>query len=230
MDGNESNAPVANMYTVRTLRELPPASYQLIANPFPVTWSWGGSNPSGIAAEVKPGEVTVVSHRGNEISKTGTEDNPAVHIERPGNDVVKAADELNVAQKASTSSETNGTTNGTSEPQKEEKKDVQKEEQNPEEPKPEEKKPEGDEPQVGDKRKADEKADADQEKDEKAEEEDAKKQKTTNGDAVPAPAANGEKKKPGRPKSGSGGGKAKKEKKAPAVGRAERRTRSQGAA
>ncbi|PMD64042.1 uncharacterized protein K444DRAFT_513632, partial [Hyaloscypha bicolor E] len=51
-----------------------------------VSWNWGASHPSGTASEVKPGEVTVVSHRGNEISKTGDESNPAVHIERNGND------------------------------------------------------------------------------------------------------------------------------------------------
>lgn len=37
--------------------------------------------------------MTVVSHRGNEITKHGEEGNPAVHVERSGNDVVKKASE-----------------------------------------------------------------------------------------------------------------------------------------
>jgi hypothetical protein len=83
--------------------------------------------------------------------------------------------------------------------------------------------------QVGEKRKADEKADAGTEErtnEEKEKEDEAKKQKTSNGTAAPV---NGEKKKPGRPKA-NGEKKPKKEKKAPAVGRAERKTRSQGTA
>ena len=31
--------------------------------------------------------MTVVSHRGNEITKHGEEGNPAVHVERSGNDL-----------------------------------------------------------------------------------------------------------------------------------------------
>jgi hypothetical protein len=44
-----------------------------------VSWTWNGSHPSGIAAEIKPGDVTVTSHRGNDITKTGTKEDPAVH-------------------------------------------------------------------------------------------------------------------------------------------------------
>jgi hypothetical protein len=186
--------------------------------------------------------VTVVSHRGNEITKHGDENNPAVHIERPGNDVAKKASELNVDKKAGESS-----SNGTSEEKKEESNkeestkdeakteekndDHKSEESKKDESKTEEskaeKKDEADKPSAGDKRKADEKADADGAKESKVEEDTgAKKHKTINGTAA-APATNGEteKKKPGRPK---GTNAAKKEKKAPAVGRAERKTRSQG--
>ena len=46
-----------------------------------VSWNWNGSHPSGTAAEIKPGDVTVTSHRGNDITKTGTKQDPAVHSE-----------------------------------------------------------------------------------------------------------------------------------------------------
>jgi hypothetical protein len=213
-----------------------------------VSWNWNGSHPSGTASEVKPGEVTVVSHRGNEISKTGDETNPAVHIDRSGNGVVKLANELNVDKKTSESN-TNGAPSTESkkdeekkedkqeekmeepkEPEKEtEKKEEEMKEEKKEEKKEEEKKETNGEAQVGDKRKADEKADAGTEEkpsEEKSQDDEAKKQKTSNGTAAPANDEK-EKKKPGRPK-GNNSKAPKKEKKAPAVGRAERRTRSQG--
>ncbi|CAD6446786.1 ab2c6399-a452-487c-8128-b7446aeed6ac [Sclerotinia trifoliorum] len=46
-----------------------------------VSWNWRGANPEGTVGEVKAGEVTVTSQRGNEIKKTGDETDPAVHIE-----------------------------------------------------------------------------------------------------------------------------------------------------
>ena len=70
-----------------------------------VSWNWNGNQPSGTVGEVKAGEVSVTSHRGNEIKKTGDEGNPAVHIERSGNDVVKKASELNIEEKGSGDSE-----------------------------------------------------------------------------------------------------------------------------
>jgi len=184
-----------------------------------VSWTWNGAHPSGTAAEVKAGDVTVTSHRGNDITKTGTQNNPAVHIERSGNDVVKTVSELKVEQKASSQKE-DGTwdnSNGASSSDKKEepKKDDEKKDNGVN----------GEEAQAGDKRKADEKADASAKEAEKPaeEEKDAKKQKTTNGTA-----ANGEKKKTGRPKGANG---AKKEKKAPPrTGTAARKTRSQGKA
>ena len=120
--------------------------------------------------------------------------------------------------------EKQGEKNPEPEPQQANNQEVQK---------PAEEKPE---PETGDKRKADEQADAPVTANGKADVEkeidDAKKQKTENGTAAPAvaPATNGSKKGPGRPKTGTNGEKkaAKKEKKAPAVGRAERKTRSQG--
>lgn len=198
-----------------------------------VSWNWGGSKPAGTATEVKAGEVSVTSHRGNEISKTGDESNPAVHISRSGNDVVKKASELTVDKPAGGSTEKS---KSPASPKKDEEKVAEKEKKEGEtEQKEEEKKEEGNEHKVsekketekeeskaGDKRKAGEKANngvASGKKDEAKEgEKDAKKQKTeTNGTAS--------KKGPGRPK---GSGKSTKEKKVPAVGQAQRKTRSQG--
>jgi len=87
-----------------------------------VSWEWNGSHPNGVVGEVKAGEVTVTSNRGNEISKTGDSSNPAVHIERSGNDVVKLANELDVEKKGD---HANGeTSNG----HKEEKEEVKADE------------------------------------------------------------------------------------------------------
>jgi len=67
-----------------------------------VSWQWSGGRPSGEVAEVvKEGEATVTSNRGNEIKKNADPEDPAVHISRPGNDVVKRAHELDVEEKAS---------------------------------------------------------------------------------------------------------------------------------
>ncbi|TVY54351.1 hypothetical protein LCER1_G005041 [Lachnellula cervina] len=174
-----------------------------------VSWNWNGSHPSGTASEVKPGEVTVTSHRGNDISKTGDGSNPAVHISRPGNDVVKTANELKVESKGGSNRDgtEESTSNGNGTPAKQEEK----------------KEPE--EAHTGEKRTVDEKPSADDNVEEKHEDADAKKQKT--GSGAKTNGTNGEKKKAGRPKNSGG---PKKEKKAPTVGRAQRQTRSQGAA
>jgi hypothetical protein len=55
-------------------------SSKLTSHPSTVSWSWNGSHPSGTATEVKAGDVTVTSHRGNDITKTGTQSDPAVHV------------------------------------------------------------------------------------------------------------------------------------------------------
>jgi len=204
-----------------------------------VSWSWNDSHPSGTVAEVEAGEVTVTSHRGNEIKKTGDEQNLAVHVARSGNDVVKMANELEIEKKADGAS--NGTPNGNSSSEtkdEENKSEVKKDRKEEEEEKDnsaerkedksqDEKAENGDtKAEAGDKRKADETEATAEKKAPEDDEADSKKQKTNNGKAAPA---NGEKKKPGRPKGSSNVEKgAKKEKKAPAAGRAERKTRSQG--
>ncbi|KAI9813725.1 MAG: hypothetical protein M1832_006098 [Thelocarpon impressellum] len=60
-----------------------------------VSWKWSGGRPGGTVAETATeGEIAITSKRGNTIKKNASADNPAVHISRPGNDVVKRASEL----------------------------------------------------------------------------------------------------------------------------------------
>ncbi|KAK5464914.1 hypothetical protein LTS15_001477 [Exophiala xenobiotica] len=66
-----------------------------------VSWNWGGGAPGGTVAEKKTeGEVSITTKKGNKVKKNAEPDNPAVRIERSGNDVVKKASELNVEEKA----------------------------------------------------------------------------------------------------------------------------------
>ncbi|KAJ8111899.1 hypothetical protein OPT61_g5616 [Boeremia exigua] len=66
-----------------------------------VSWNWGSGQPGGKVAEVKEqGEIAIESNRGNTIKKNAEPENPAVHIERSGNDVVKRASELQIDSKA----------------------------------------------------------------------------------------------------------------------------------
>ncbi|KAK5625816.1 hypothetical protein RRF57_001532 [Xylaria bambusicola] len=67
-----------------------------------VSWNWGGGAPGGTVAETKDeGEIAIKSKRGNTVKKNASPDNPAVHVERSGNDVVKRASELTVELKSS---------------------------------------------------------------------------------------------------------------------------------
>lgn len=47
------------------------------------------------------GEIAIETKRGNTVKRNAEPDNPAVHVERSGNDVVKRASELKVDKKAS---------------------------------------------------------------------------------------------------------------------------------
>ncbi|KAI0433202.1 hypothetical protein F5Y09DRAFT_338993 [Xylaria sp. FL1042] len=67
-----------------------------------VSWSWGGGASGGTVAETRDqGEIAIKSKRGNTVKKNASPDNPAVHVERSGNDVVKRASELTVEKKVS---------------------------------------------------------------------------------------------------------------------------------
>ena len=66
-----------------------------------MSWAWGGGKPSGEVAEVaNEGEIAIQSSKGNTIKKNADPDDPAVHISRQGNDVVKRAHELQIEEKA----------------------------------------------------------------------------------------------------------------------------------
>lgn len=66
-----------------------------------VSWAYGGGRPGGEVAEKKDeGEIAIQSKRGNTIKRNAEPDNPAVHVSRPGNDVVKRQSELDVEEKA----------------------------------------------------------------------------------------------------------------------------------
>lgn len=65
-----------------------------------VSWAYGGGRPGGEVAEKKDeGEIAIQSKRGNTIKRNAEPDNPAVHVSRPGNDVVKRQSELDVEEK-----------------------------------------------------------------------------------------------------------------------------------
>ncbi|KAF2165601.1 hypothetical protein M409DRAFT_23894 [Zasmidium cellare ATCC 36951] len=115
-----------------------------------VSWAWGSGKPEGQVAEAKEqGDVTMTTKNNNEVKKTGEPENPALHIERDGHNVVKKASEVEVEESA-------------------DKKD-----EKPEDKKDDEEKKENGDAETGEKRKAEETAE--EKKDEEA---DAKKQKT----------------------------------------------------
>ncbi|KAH6908760.1 hypothetical protein BKA70DRAFT_1278678 [Coprinopsis sp. MPI-PUGE-AT-0042] len=61
-----------------------------------VSWKWGSGRPSGTVAEVKADEggQLEIETAGKKVHKNTSPENPAVHVERKGNDVVKRASEL----------------------------------------------------------------------------------------------------------------------------------------
>jgi hypothetical protein len=64
--------------------------YLLTFWPSIVSWQWSGSRPGGEVAEVKEqGELAIQSNKGNTIKKNAEPGDPAIHIERSGNDVRK---------------------------------------------------------------------------------------------------------------------------------------------
>ncbi|EXJ82967.1 hypothetical protein A1O3_06784 [Capronia epimyces CBS 606.96] len=74
-----------------------------------VSWNWGSGKPGGVVAETKTeGELAITTKRGNKVKKNADPDNPAVRIERSGNDVVKRASELNIEEKANGSAADSG--------------------------------------------------------------------------------------------------------------------------
>ena len=71
-------------------------------NLVPVSWQHGSSHPSGqLAEKATTGDLSIQSKRGNTITKSAKPDDPAVHLARSGNDVVKNQSELQVDEKTS---------------------------------------------------------------------------------------------------------------------------------
>lgn len=135
-----------------------------------VSWQWSGSRPGGKAAEVKTqGEVSIETHRGNTVKKNAEPNNPAVKIERSGNNVVKKASELKVDKAGDKHKEAAG-----------EEKEVSKDESKKKDDKKDDKKDEKkDEPKKnGTKRKAEDK-DEDKDSDKKAKKTDEPKENGT---------------------------------------------------
>lgn len=54
-----------------------------------VSWKYGGGNPDGTVAEVKASGELAIETKGRQVKVNASEDNPAVHVARDGNDVVK---------------------------------------------------------------------------------------------------------------------------------------------
>jgi len=60
-----------------------------------VSWKWGSGHPKGTVKDVVEDEATITTKRGNEVSRQGDEDNPAVVLEaKSGSDAIKLASEL----------------------------------------------------------------------------------------------------------------------------------------
>ncbi|KAF2431268.1 hypothetical protein EJ08DRAFT_649069 [Tothia fuscella] len=193
-----------------------------------VSWQWGANQPSGEVAEVvKDGEVSVESHRGNTISKAAEKDDPAVHIARSGNDVVKLASELEVEEPKASGAADGGKAANEAEKDEDEKEEEKAAE---EDVQPEKGSKENGNAKAGTKRdhdktktngkqtetkeaadesaEVDDEDEVDEEVEEKKDEPSAKRQKTNNASEKKA---NGEpgKKGRGRPKKSDSNGTAK---------------------
>ncbi|KAG5647368.1 hypothetical protein DXG03_000436 [Asterophora parasitica] len=59
-----------------------------------VMWNFGNGHPTGTVAEVKTSGQLEIETKGKLVHKNADPENPAVHVERSGNDVVKRASEL----------------------------------------------------------------------------------------------------------------------------------------
>ncbi|MCJ1310251.1 hypothetical protein MMC25_003913 [Agyrium rufum] len=97
-----------------------------------VSWNYGGGKPSGEVAEKKTeGEIAIESKRGNTIKKKADPENPAIHISRPGNDVVKRQSELNVEEKKSNGTAEKFSSGAADESEDEETGDIESIEEQP---------------------------------------------------------------------------------------------------
>ncbi|KAF9772396.1 hypothetical protein IL306_009900 [Fusarium sp. DS 682] len=60
-----------------------------------VSWNWGQGQPKGKVLDVKAEDTTITTKNGNEVSRKGDEEDPAVVLDTGKNKVIKKAHELN---------------------------------------------------------------------------------------------------------------------------------------
>ncbi|KAJ0107667.1 hypothetical protein J7T55_010272 [Diaporthe amygdali] len=60
-----------------------------------VSWNWGSGNPTGKVLDVKEDEATITTKRGNEVSRKGDPEDPAVILDTGKSKAIKSAHELN---------------------------------------------------------------------------------------------------------------------------------------
>ncbi|KAI8903475.1 hypothetical protein DFJ77DRAFT_469440 [Powellomyces hirtus] len=60
-----------------------------------VAWNWGNGHVEGTVAQVS-NDTLEKNIKGKHITRKGTDDNPALYIERSGNNVLKKASEVHV--------------------------------------------------------------------------------------------------------------------------------------
>ncbi|PHH86056.1 hypothetical protein CDD83_10817 [Cordyceps sp. RAO-2017] len=60
-----------------------------------VSWNWGNGQPEGKVLDVKADKATIETKRGNEVSRNGDAEDPAVVIDTGKSKAVKSAHELN---------------------------------------------------------------------------------------------------------------------------------------
>ncbi|KAK7698569.1 hypothetical protein SLS64_012437 [Diaporthe eres] len=60
-----------------------------------VSWKWGSGNPEGKVLDVKEDEATITTKRGNEVTRKGDAEDPAVILDTGKSKAIKSAHELN---------------------------------------------------------------------------------------------------------------------------------------
>ncbi|GJC93141.1 DNA-binding protein [Colletotrichum higginsianum] len=62
-----------------------------------VSWNWGNGHPEGKVLDVKGEKTTIETKRGNEVSRDGKPEDPAVVLDTGKSKAIKSAHELNEA-------------------------------------------------------------------------------------------------------------------------------------
>ncbi|KUI65503.1 hypothetical protein VM1G_01187 [Cytospora mali] len=60
-----------------------------------VSWNWGSGHPHGKVLDVKEGDATITTKRGNQVSRKGNTEDPAVILDAGKSKAIKLAHELN---------------------------------------------------------------------------------------------------------------------------------------